>query len=82
MKRSVWTRAAIVLPLALLTAVPASAANWFSPDPATGLRRHIGSAPNPTPEDLRALRAAADEAAKAAAAKSSDLNKPSLSTGG
>ena len=46
-----------------LSTVPASA-NWFSADPTTGMRRHIGSAPNPTPEDIRADRARTAEAAK------------------
>ena len=55
---------AIMLSLALLSvalATPAAAANWFSPDPATGMRRHIGSAPNPTAQDIRESRKAANE---------------------
>ena len=57
-------RAAIMLPLALVSvalATPAAAANWFSPDPTTGMRRHIGSAPNPTPQDIRESRKAVNE---------------------
>ena len=52
-------RAAVLLALAglpALTAVPASA-GWFAVDRDTGLRKHIGSAPNPTPADIRANRA-------------------------
>ncbi len=59
-----FKKAAIMLPLALVSvalATPAAAANWFSPDPATGVRRHIGSAPNPTAQDIRESRKAANE---------------------
>ena len=57
-------RTAIMLPLALVSvalATPAAAANWFSPDPTTGVRRHIGSAPNPTAKDIRETRKTASE---------------------
>ena len=59
MKRVLSVKTAILLPLALLSAVAAvpASANWFSADPATGLRRHIGSAPNPRAEDMRMDRA-------------------------
>jgi outer membrane protein OmpA-like peptidoglycan-associated protein len=45
-----------IIPLLLLSAVcvtPASA-NWFS-NPRLGVNLNVGSAPNPTPADLRAL---------------------------
>jgi hypothetical protein len=54
-------KTAIILPLALLSvavATPAAAGNWFGIDPVTGMRRHIGSAPNPTPQDIRENRKA------------------------
>lgn len=47
----------ILLPMLMLSAVfvsPASA-NWFS-NPSIGINLNIGSAPNPTPEDVRAER--------------------------
>jgi hypothetical protein len=47
----------ILLPVLLLSAVfvsPASA-NWFS-NPSWNINLHIGSAPSPTPEDVRADR--------------------------
>ena len=47
----------IVLSVLLLSAVaitPATA-NWFS-NPKEGILRNIGSAPNPTPEDVRENR--------------------------
>jgi hypothetical protein len=46
-----------VLPLLLATAAfatPASA-NWFH-NPYQGINRNIGSAPNPTPADIREMR--------------------------
>lgn len=52
-------RAAVLLVLAglpALMAAPASA-GWFAVDRDTGLRKHVGSAPNPTPADIRANRA-------------------------
>ena len=57
MKPITSIKAAILLPLALLSVASPASANWFSIDPATGMRRHIGSAPNPTPADLREMRA-------------------------
>jgi len=59
MKAIASTKTALLLVsglLAAVTAAPASA-NWFSADPETGLRRHVGSAPNPAPDDIRANRA-------------------------
>jgi TonB family protein len=49
-----------VLPLALLSAALATPAyaNWFF-DPISGIARNVGSAPNPTPQDLRQNRSAA-----------------------
>jgi hypothetical protein len=46
----------ILLPVLLLSAVvsPASA-NWFS-NPTWGINLHIGSAPSPTPDQVRADR--------------------------
>jgi hypothetical protein len=47
----------LVLPLLLATAAfatPASA-NWFH-NPYQGINRNIGSAPNPTPADIREMR--------------------------
>ena len=72
--------ASILLPIAVISAIAATpaAANWFSSDPSTGVRRHIGSAPNPKPSELRAMRAA--EAAKQTA-ENVDLNKPATSAG-
>ena len=43
----------LLLASAMAAAAPASA-NWFS-RPAAGLNLNVGSAPNPTPYDLRAL---------------------------
>ena len=56
-------KTAAILPLALAAiaiATPASA-NWFSTDPLTGTRRHVGSAPNPTPKDIRESRVTVSE---------------------
>jgi hypothetical protein len=47
----------LVIPLLLATAAfatPASA-NWFH-NPYIGINRNIGSAPNPTPADIREMR--------------------------
>lgn len=47
----------LILPLLLATAAfatPASA-NWFH-NPYIGINRNIGSAPNPTPADIREMR--------------------------
>lgn len=63
-----FRKTAIMMPLALLSvaiATPAAAGNWFGSDPVPGMRRHIGSAPNPTPQDIRENRKA--------------INKPNMS---
>lgn len=47
----------MLVPVLLLSAVfvsPASA-NWFS-NPSWNINLHIGSAPNPTPDDIRQMR--------------------------
>jgi hypothetical protein len=50
-------KAKLMLPLLAIAAfiVTPASANWFH-NPAIGINRNIGSAPNPTPEDLRAMR--------------------------
>ena len=47
----------ILLPLLLLSVVSVSpaSANWFA-NPTWGINMHIGSAPSPTPDDIRADR--------------------------
>jgi protein TonB len=47
------TELPLLIPLALLLGIGATQADasWFH-DTATGISRHIGSAPNPTPTDL------------------------------
>ena len=47
----------LILPLLMISAaiVTPASANWFH-NPYEGINRNIGSAPNPTPEDLRAMR--------------------------
>ena len=47
----------LLLPLLLVTAafIPPASANWFH-NPAQGINRNIGSAPNPTPADIREMR--------------------------
>ena len=47
----------VILPLLLVTAAFASpaSANWFH-NPYQNINRNIGSAPNPTPADLREMR--------------------------
>ncbi len=45
-------RALFPLALAVVAITPA-AANWFS-NPALGINRNVGSAPSPTPEQVRA----------------------------
>jgi len=49
----------VVLLFGAGSTVPVSA-NWFS-NPNLGINRNIGSAPNPTPEQLRQGRLAEDE---------------------
>src|SRR5882724_937712 len=63
----------MILPLLLISAafVTPATANWFH-NPYENINRNVGSAPNPTPEDLRQMRlpiaAKADEANPAAVA--------------
>src|ERR1700758_2203873 len=47
----------VILPLLLVTAAFASpaSANWFH-NPHLNINRNVGSAPNPTPADLREMR--------------------------
>ena len=45
-------RVLVALPLLLSASAPAIAGNWFA-NPQLGLYRNIGSAPNPTPEQVR-----------------------------
>ena len=46
-----------ILPAVLVAAAIASpaSANWFS-NPQWGINRFVGSAPNPTPRDIREMR--------------------------
>jgi len=57
MKPLMSRKTVVYLPLILLTAALATptSAGWFS-DPATGTRKNIGSAPSPTPQDIREYR--------------------------
>jgi hypothetical protein len=51
------TKIAALMPallMALAVVTPASA-NWFS-NPVQGINRNIGSAPNPTPQNIREFR--------------------------
>lgn len=50
-------KARFILPVLLVTAAFASpaSANWFH-NPHQNINRNIGSAPNPTPADLREMR--------------------------
>ena len=55
--RSVTSRkAAFFLPLVVMSAavVTSAQANYFR-DPSAGIFRNLGSAPNPTPDDLRGI---------------------------
>ena len=81
MKRVSSMKTAILLPLALLSAAVAApaSANWFGTDPVTGMRRHVGSAPNPTPEDIREYRG--ERADAPAKESSSDEGSNSKSAG-
>ena len=38
-----------------MTAVTPASANWFN-NPYLGITRNVGSAPNPTPDDVRQMR--------------------------
>src|SRR5215510_1969537 len=53
-ERTMRNTALVTVVLASLAAAVPASANWFS-RPAAGITLNIGSAPNPTPNDLRAL---------------------------
>ena len=46
---------ALLIAAATLTAVTPASANWFN-NPYLGITRNVGSAPNPTPDDVRQMR--------------------------
>ena len=46
---------ALLLAAATVTAVTPASANWFN-NPYLGITRNVGSAPNPTPDDVRQMR--------------------------
>lgn len=46
---------ALLLSVAAVTAVTPASANWFH-NKYLGISRNIGSAPNPTPDDVRQMR--------------------------
>ena len=46
---------ALLISVATVTAVTPAAANWFN-NPYLGITRNVGSAPNPTPDDIRQMR--------------------------
>jgi hypothetical protein len=46
---------ALLLSVATAAAVTPASANWFN-NPYLGITRNIGSAPNPTPDDVRQMR--------------------------
>ena len=46
---------ALLIAAATVTAVTPASANWFN-NPYLGISRNIGSAPSPTPDDLRQMR--------------------------
>jgi len=43
---------ALLISVAMVTAVTPASANWFN-NPYLGITRNVGSAPNPTPDDVR-----------------------------
>jgi hypothetical protein len=53
----VWMKIRILLPALLLSAalVSPASANWFH-NPYQNIYRNVGSAPNPTPQDIRENR--------------------------
>ena len=57
MKKLMSAKTTILFPLALLSAalVTPASANWFR-DPDSNIRRHVPSAPSPTPQDLRGYK--------------------------
>lgn len=86
-------RMRLILPalLASVAMIPAAHANWFH-NAKIGINRNIGSAPNPTPEDLREDRmpivtenpdgatVATDVQQQPATAKASDAAQPPANT--
>ena len=46
---------ALLLSVAAVTAVTPASANWFH-NKYLGISRNVGSAPNPTPDDVRQMR--------------------------
>jgi hypothetical protein len=46
---------ALLIAAATVTAVTPASANWFH-NPYLGITRNVGSAPNPTPDDVRQMR--------------------------
>jgi hypothetical protein len=46
---------ALLIAVATATAVTPASANWFN-NPYLGISRNVGSAPNPTPDDVRQNR--------------------------
>jgi hypothetical protein len=46
---------ALLIAVATVTAVTPASANWFH-NRYLGISRNVGSAPNPTPEDVRQMR--------------------------
>jgi hypothetical protein len=47
--------AALLISAATVSAVTPASANWFS-NKYLGITRNVGSAPNPTPDDVRQMR--------------------------
>lgn len=46
---------ALLIAVATVTAVTPASANWFH-NKYLGISRNVGSAPNPTPDDIRQMR--------------------------
>lgn len=46
---------ALLIAVATVTAITPASANWFN-NPYLGITRNVGSAPNPTPDDVRQMR--------------------------
>ena len=75
-----------VIPALLISAafITPADASWFH-NPYQNINRNIGSAPNPTPEDLRLMRTiilSEREAKAAAQAAKAAANQPSPAQGG
>jgi hypothetical protein len=67
-------KTALLIPVVFAIAAAATpvSANWFGSDPVTGLRKNVGSAKTPTPEDIREYRKL----------KYEDANSPIMSMAG